>query len=301
MALATRPKRTVHHKKRSGKHHRHSKPYLKAYWPYLPMLLIVAVGIMVNAIWSSNAVLGAHQDFSATSLLSATNQQRRNDAEPALTIDPQLSAAAQAKANDMVSHNYWSHTSPDGQTPWSFITNAGYTYQEAGENLAYGFGSAGSTITGWMNSSEHRANILNADYRAVGFGVAQAADFQGKGAQTVVVAEYAEPASSAAHITFTVDNPAHVAGAETKNTELAARPVARVQLLTNGQAAWSLAAVSALTGAAISVFVVRHGFRLKRALNHGEAFIAHHPYVDVGIVLVITIGVVLTRTSGIIR
>jgi predicted pyridoxine 5'-phosphate oxidase superfamily flavin-nucleotide-binding protein len=250
MALATRPKRTVHHKKRSGKHHRHSKPYLKAYWPYLPMLLIVAVGIMVNAIWSSNAVLGAHQDFSATSLLSATNQQRRNDAEPALTIDPQLSAAAQAKANDMVSH---------------------------------------------------RANILNADYRAVGFGVAQAADFQGKGAQTVVVAEYAEPASSAAHITFTVDNPAHVAGAETKNTELAARPVARVQLLTNGQAAWSLAAVSALTGAAISVFVVRHGFRLKRALNHGEAFIAHHPYVDVGIVLVITIGVVLTRTSGIIR
>jgi uncharacterized membrane protein YidH (DUF202 family) len=55
MALATRPKPTVSHKKRRGSHHRHSKHYLKPYWPYLPMLIIMAAGLMVNRIWSVQA------------------------------------------------------------------------------------------------------------------------------------------------------------------------------------------------------------------------------------------------------
>jgi len=55
MALATRPKPTVSHKKRRGSHHRHNQHYLKPYWPYLPMLVIIGAGLLVNSIWTIQA------------------------------------------------------------------------------------------------------------------------------------------------------------------------------------------------------------------------------------------------------
>jgi hypothetical protein len=57
MALATRPKPNVHHKKRRAQHHRHSKTYVKAYWPYLPMLIIVGAGASIDKLWSSGALV----------------------------------------------------------------------------------------------------------------------------------------------------------------------------------------------------------------------------------------------------
>ena len=108
---------------------------------------------------------GIKSDFSRSVLLNDTNAQRAGQKQAPLTLDPQLTAAAQAKAEDMATSNYWAHNSPDGKTPWTFISASGYQYQTAGENLAYGFSSASDTVTGWMNSPEHRANILNADYQ----------------------------------------------------------------------------------------------------------------------------------------
>jgi Cysteine-rich secretory protein family len=303
MALATRPKRTVQHKKRIGKHRRHNKPYLKAYWPYLPMLLIVGAGLMINSLWSNQSVLGVNSDFSSTTLLAKTNANRESEHDPDLTIDPQLSAAAQAKANDMIRGNYWAHNSPDGKTPWSFIAAAGYQYQSAGENLAYGFANASDAVIGWMNSPEHRANIMNPAYQNVGFGVASSSNYQGKGPQTVVVAEYGQPVPAVANITFTVPEPTATTAPEVKpaSTELAAKPVARIQLLTGGKATWSLAAVSALAGAALAIFIIRHGLRFRRLLVKGEVFIAHHLLLDIAIVFIFTAGFVLTRASGITR
>jgi hypothetical protein len=53
MALATRPKPKVQHKKRSALHHRQSKLYMKTYWPYLPMLGIIGAGYLANQHWPS--------------------------------------------------------------------------------------------------------------------------------------------------------------------------------------------------------------------------------------------------------
>jgi uncharacterized protein YkwD len=299
MALATRPKRPPQHKKRIGAHHRRSKHYMQPYWPYLPMLMLVVVGLAINSAWSTKSVLGSESNFQTATLLEATNQQRTDADEANLTLDSRLMAAAQAKADDMTAKNYWSHNSPDGRTPWSFVTAAGYGYQVAGENLAFGFNNASDTVAGWMNSSEHRANILNQDYQNVGFGVASSPNYQGKGPATIVVAEYAAPSASVATISFNVDNP----NAQVKHasTELAAKPVSRIQVLTDGQAAWSLAAISAITGAALAVFLIRHGFRIRRLINQGEAFVAHHPYLDIAIVFIVMAGFLLTRTSGLIR
>jgi uncharacterized protein YkwD len=305
MAIATRSKRsTPSTKKRSGKHHRHSKVYLKAYWPYLPMLLIVGIGIAINSLWSAGSVLGSSSNFSSNALLSQTNQARTAASEPALTLDPQLTAAAEAKANDMVSRNYWAHNTPDGKTPWTFIVAAGYQYQAAGENLAYGFDNASDTVTGWMNSPEHRANILNASYQNVGFGVASSPNYQGKGPETVVVAEYGQPVTAVANITFTVPNPVGAAGAQDtniNNKELSAQPVSRIQLLTGGKATWATMVASAIAGAALAIFLIRHWFHLKRLISRSELFIVHHPWLDIAATAIFTTGFILTRTSGLIR
>lgn len=303
MALATRRKPSAHQRKRHAGHHKHSGPYLKTYWPYIPIALIITGGFLVNNLLSRPSVLGAASNFSAQALLSATNDQRSADHESALLLSQQLTAAAQAKANDMVAHNYWSHNSPDGKTPWSFIGASGYQYQSAGENLAYGFASADTAVTGWMNSPEHRANILDTNYQNVGFGVAQSLNYQGKGPQTIVVAEYAQPVAAVANISFNVNPTAEnssqsVQGAQ---TELPAHRVSRIQVLTGGNAAWATVAASALAGAALAVFLVRHGLRLKRLVLEGEAYLSHHPIFDVMVTLVFTAGFVVTRSIGAIR
>jgi uncharacterized protein YkwD len=305
MTLATRPKRPTHTKKMQGAHHRHSKDYLKTYWPYIPMLMTVVIGLAINSLWTSNGhVLGDSSDFSSTSLLTDTNAQRAADHEAALTLDQQLTTAAQTKANDMVAHNYWSHTSPTGQTPWSFITTAGYSYVVAGENLAYGFSNASDTVTGWMSSPEHRANILDAAYQNVGFGVASSSDYLGQGPTTIVVAEYASREPAVANITFSVPNSTPsgtLSSTSSEPTELSAQPVSRVQLLTGGQAAWSALTLSALAGASLAVIIIRHARYWHCIFARSEAYLAHHPFLDITLTAVAVLGFVLTRSSGSIR
>lgn len=70
MALATRPKPNVSHKKRQAQHHRYSKPYLKTYWPYLPMMAILAGGAVINQTW---AVAAAAPSASRLQALSGSN------------------------------------------------------------------------------------------------------------------------------------------------------------------------------------------------------------------------------------
>lgn len=213
-----RPRRaTPAHRKRSAAHHKRSDHYLRPYWPYLPVIAVLVFGLLFNSWYGKNhGVLGYATDMSATALLNDTNQQRVANGLGSLALNSLLSQAAQAKANDMASRDYWSHNTPDGKTPWTFIVATGYNYQTAGENLAYGFTTASDAITGWMNSPEHRANILNTTFQQVGFGVANAANYQGTGPETVVVAMYAEPVVAAA--------PAPVATAPTPVSSTAKPP-----------------------------------------------------------------------------
>lgn len=201
MTLVAPRKPPAHHKKTSGKHHRHSKTYHKPYWPYLPIVGIVIAGLILgnSSFFSARkAVLGYATDMSIQGLLDGTNSQRINNGLAALALNGVLDNAAQAKANDMAARDYWSHNTPEGQTPWTFMTAAGYSYQLAGENLAYGFTNSSDTISGWMNSPGHRANILNGGYTEVGFGIVNIANYQGTGPETLVVAFYAAPTNAPA-------------------------------------------------------------------------------------------------------
>jgi uncharacterized protein YkwD len=201
MVLASLPKPSPHPhtKKRHGQHHKVSKQYSKTYWPYLPMLLIVGIGIAVNSLWSSPAkVLDYATSVDASSLLVETNNQRIAQNLGALALNNQLSRAAQDKANDMAARDYWAHVTPEGKQPWQFMSAAGYSYSLAGENLAYGFATSSDAVAGWMNSPGHRANILKAGYKDVGFGIANSPNYQGTGEETIIVAMYAAPTKVAA-------------------------------------------------------------------------------------------------------
>jgi uncharacterized protein YkwD len=203
--------RKPHHsqRKRTGRHQHRHKNFAKTYWPYLPIGLIVTAGFVLNSLWpSQHSVLGYATDMSVSELLSDTNSQRSAHGEAGLHLNSLLDRAAQNKAADMASKDYWSHNSPSGKTPWDFITAAGYKYQTAGENLAYGFATSADTVTGWMNSPEHRANILNTSYKDVGFGIINIPNYQGDGPQTLVVAMYASPATVASSAPTSSSHPA---------------------------------------------------------------------------------------------
>ena len=212
-------------RKRLGQHHNQGgKHYVKTYWPYIPVFAVLIFGLALNNRISSqhHSVLGYWTDISPQVLLEETNGERVSDHESALQLNPQLTAAAQAKANDMAKRNYWSHVTPNGKQPWNFITNAGYQYEAAGENLAFGFGTSDQVMTAWMNSPEHRDNILDADYQDVGFATANASNYLGGGPETIVVAEYGEPIGMISPSTKNYTSKPVVLGAHTQQVSKAA-------------------------------------------------------------------------------
>jgi uncharacterized protein YkwD len=218
--MAKKAKKVSSSRKNSTAAKQHPKHFLKVYWPYIPIIAVVVYSMLFGSVHpaarSNNpATLAYATEMGASALLSSTNAQRASNGLPPLTLNTKLNASAQAKANDMVSRDYWAHNSPDGKEPWVFIDAAGYSYQKAGENLAYGFLTSEATVIGWMNSPSHRANILDSSYSEVGFGFVNAENFISTGNETIVVAHYGLPLSSTVTPPPTSTNPTPVAAATT--------------------------------------------------------------------------------------
>lgn len=106
----------------------------------------------------------------AQEVLKLVNQERAKQGLSALTLDTKLTSIANMKAADMRDKNYFDHTSPTYGTPFQMLQNYGVTYRSAGENIAAGQRSASEVMNSWMNSSGHRANILNKNYKKLGVG-----------------------------------------------------------------------------------------------------------------------------------
>lgn len=137
------------------------------------VIITLFLGSFLLSFVSKNfpSVLGQAIDISSEKLVSLTNEKRIENGVSALRFNEELSKAADLKASDMLSKNYWAHNSPDGKTPWVFIRNSGYTYVYAGENLARGFSSAEEVVNAWMASTTHRSNLLSETYEDIGFAV----------------------------------------------------------------------------------------------------------------------------------
>jgi uncharacterized protein YkwD len=99
-------------------------------------------------------------------VLCLVNQQRSGRHLRTLTLSSRLSRSAQGWTTAMVTHDFFGH----GSDFAARITAVGYKWSAAGENIATGFATPASVMTAWMNSPDHRANILNPAYTNIGVG-----------------------------------------------------------------------------------------------------------------------------------
>lgn len=98
------------------------------------------------------------------------NQERAKQGLKPLLHRADLKNVAETKAKDMVNSNYFSHTSPNYGSPFDMMKTFGIRYRTAGENIAKGQKTPQEVMNAWMNSSGHRANILNPNFDSIGVG-----------------------------------------------------------------------------------------------------------------------------------
>ncbi|MBT2695664.1 CAP domain-containing protein [Bacillus sp. ISL-55] len=103
-------------------------------------------------------------------VVELTNQERAKNGLKPLALDTELSKVAREKSRDMQSKGYFSHTSPTYGSPFDMMKKFGISYRSAGENIAMGQRTPEEVVKAWMNSSGHRANILNSSYTHIGVG-----------------------------------------------------------------------------------------------------------------------------------
>lgn len=105
-------------------------------------------------------------------ILDLVNSARAQAGLPPLQMNAALQAAAQEHSEDMLQNNYFDHTSRDGLSPMQRMQSAGYNGTSYGENIAEGQQSPEKVMNDWMNSPEHRQNILSPNYGEIGIGIA---------------------------------------------------------------------------------------------------------------------------------
>lgn len=103
-------------------------------------------------------------------VIRLVNEIRAKNGLKALRHDWELSRVARYKSQDMKDNKYFAHNSPVYGTPFQMIKSFGISFRSAGENIAKGYATPQAVVNGWMNSSGHRANILNASYTHIGVG-----------------------------------------------------------------------------------------------------------------------------------
>ncbi|WP_086723489.1 CAP domain-containing protein [Streptomyces carpinensis] len=106
-------------------------------------------------------------------VVQLVNAERAKVGCSPLTVNAELTKAAQAHSQDMAGHQNMSHTGSDGSSPGDRITGAGYSWSSYGENVAYGYSTPEQVMAAWMSSPGHKANILNCGYKEIGVGLAQ--------------------------------------------------------------------------------------------------------------------------------
>ncbi len=126
---------------------------------------LIYPGQVLNIPQISQSVLSYESE-----VIRLVNEVRRENGLKALTANWELSRVARYKSQDMLNKGYFSHTSPTYGTPFQMIKAFGLSFRTAGENIARGYPTPQAVVNGWMNSSGHRANILNTSYTQIGVG-----------------------------------------------------------------------------------------------------------------------------------
>ncbi len=169
------------------------------------ILMLAGVALVVEAVFfvqtSTTPAARLFALILPDALTSQTNTERVDDGLGTLRTNLFLTAAAQAKANDMAAKGYFAHYDVNGKSPWDWISAAGYKFAAAGENLAVNFSDSADVTQAWMNSPGHRANILNGTFTEIGIATAEGTY---EGHNTIFVVEmFGRPAAGAIAVATT--------------------------------------------------------------------------------------------------
>ena len=156
---------------------------------YIVVLLVLKLIVVLFLVYLPKTIF--FSDISRTVLIELTNKERQSLGVNSLEENALLNKAAQLKAQDIITYDYFSHQSPTGITPWYWFKKAGYNYQIAGENLGIGFLDSEEIYQAWNDSPSHRANLLNPKYQDIGIAVLKG-DFNGN-ETTLVVQLFGSP------------------------------------------------------------------------------------------------------------
>ena len=138
---------------------------IKAANPQISNPDLIYPGQVLNIPQTDSTILNYEKE-----VIRLVNEIRVQNGLKALTYNWELSRVARYKSQDMKDNRYFSHTSPVYGSPFQMMKNFGITYRSAGENIAKGQRSPQAVVNAWMNSSGHRANILNASFTQIGVG-----------------------------------------------------------------------------------------------------------------------------------
>ena len=110
-------------------------------------------------------------DTEVAQFVDLMNAHRESAGCQALSWHAGAGQVAQAHSADMVARDFFSHTNPDGESPFDRLAAAGISYGAAGENIALTQGGPSAVLSLWLGSSGHRANIERCGYTHHGVGL----------------------------------------------------------------------------------------------------------------------------------
>ena len=132
--------------------------------------VLLAVSIIINAVPAQTGANTTNAQL-AQQVVTLVNAERAKEGLLPLTANiAGLNSAAMLRAEEIIV--YWSHTRPDGRSPFTTLGEFNVVYQAAGENIAQGQRNPEAVMTSWMNSPDHRKNIMSSNYKHIGVGVA---------------------------------------------------------------------------------------------------------------------------------
>ena len=134
---------------------------------------VAVLGALGAPACGSDTAVGPDASANPTvaSFVEQINAHRQSLGCPALAWNPAVAAVAQAHTEDMIARDFFSHTNPDGASPFDRLANADIAYSSAAENIAYGYATVEMVFAAWLGSLGHRANIENCSLTEHGVGL----------------------------------------------------------------------------------------------------------------------------------
>ncbi|XVV00245.1 CAP domain-containing protein [Actinosynnema sp. CA-248983] len=135
------------------------------------LVACAAAAVLAGVTAQKSDAQPADRVSAADRVVELVNAERAGAGCGAVQVDGRAQSAAQSHADDMAARDYYDHVSPEGRDVGDRLDAAGYPWRRVAENIHKGPTTPEDAMRDWMNSSGHRANILNCELHDLGVGV----------------------------------------------------------------------------------------------------------------------------------